>query len=531
MSVYFVYIVRRRKIMTNSEQNKVYWSTQQVYTHLQNQQNRKIPFSLPEDVYCTKDFKWNEVLLTKDKFFQMPSMEILDNLNELMSVVQRYRTLLGKKIRINSSWRTKAKQDDLFRQYKQGLLGNEPSKTSLHLEGLAIDISVVDGSDKELQKLVNDTFAGEAEFGGDYTHIGLTTFSKNYLQRHGLFREDIYRKLVLDTTKLPKMQRDAIEKRINPANWNIRYSSTFSPIKNAEFFKNSSIGRSNTDNSPMLPEIKILLQNTDESTVDTDNTTYLQGHVEINVNKDETTNSEQGFSTGLAADLFSEEEIEELKKRLEHERLPKETLEKMGEYHKRKFFERLKAETTYEGDGSDLTLANFIDKDGNFTLSPQKITPSKPQPPIRNSNTTKTKDLSKDEKWQSFRKIFRTFFAIPDDNGKPMGKINSADVYNAIDVMETMKKAMHESEVVQIPEQKDAIKESMQFEFLSAEAQTEMMQSALSQTSNQIKTEVKTEILDEISRQTMFPDREHVENIMRDVFDDVIYRRGYEKSN
>jgi hypothetical protein len=58
-----------------------------------------------------------------------------------------------------------------------------------------------------------------------------------------------------------------------------------------------------------------------------------------------------------------------------------------------------------------------------------------------------------------------------------------------------------------------------------------MMQSALTQTSEQIKTEVKTEILDEIARQTMFPDREHVENIMRDVFDDVNYRRGYEKSN
>ena len=199
----------------------------------------------------------------------------------------------------------------------------------------------------------------------------------------------------------------------------------------------------------------------------------------------------------------------------------------MGEYHKRKFFERLKAETTYEGDGSDLTLANFIDKDGNFTLSPQKIDPPKPQPPIRNSNTTKRKDLSKDEKWQSFRKIFRTFFAMPDDNGKPMGKINTADVYNAIDVMETMKKAMHESEVTQIPEPKDAIAESTQFEFLSDEAQEEVMQTKITETAEQIKTDVKTEVLNELSRQTMFPEREHVENIMRDVFDDVIYRRGY----
>jgi hypothetical protein len=205
----------------------------------------------------------------------------------------------------------------------------------------------------------------------------------------------------------------------------------------------------------------------------------------------------------------------------------------MGEYHKRKFFERIRE--TYTGDFKDLTPANFIDKDGEFTFIPHDVEPKQtnfiaPTPKTQRTKSGK-KDLSKDEKWQSFRKIFRTFFAMPDDNGKPMGKINSADVYNAIDVMETMKKAMHESEVVQIPEPKDEIKDSMQFEFLSDEAQTEMMQSALTQTSEQIKTDVKTEILDEISRQTMFPDREHVENIMRDVFDDVNYRRGYEKSN
>ncbi len=231
--------------------------------------------------------------------------------------------------------------------------------------------------------------------------------------------------------------------------------------------------------------------------------------------------------------MFSEEEIEELKKRLEHERLPKETLEKMGEYHKRKFFERIRE--TYTGDFKDLTPANFIDKDGEFTFIPHDVEPRQtnliaPTPKTQRTKSGK-KDLSKDEKWQSFRKIFRTFFAMPDDNGKPMGKINSADVYNAIDVMETMKKAMHDSEVTQIPNPKGSIKDLKEFKFISDEAQTEMMQSALQQTSNQIKTDVKSEILDEISRQTMFPNREHVENIMRDVFDDVLVRRGYKKSN
>ena len=260
--------------------------------------------------------------------------------------------------------------------------------------------------------------------------------------------------------------------------------------------------------------------------------TYFDSDKIINKNSKDL-GKKQGFPTGLAADLFSEEEIEELKKRMEHERLPKETLEKMGEYHKRKFFERIRE--TYSGDFKDLTPANFIDKDGEFTFIPHDAEPKQtnliaPTPKTQHTQSGK-KDLSKDEKWQSFRKIFRTFFAMPDDNGKPMGKINSADVYNAIDVMETMKKAMHDSEVTQIPDSKGSIKDLNEFKFISDEAQTEMMQSALQKTSNQIKTDVKSEILDEISRQTMFPNREHVENIMRDVFDDVLVRRGYKKSN
>ena len=108
--------------------------------------------------------------------------------------------------------------------------------------------------------------------------------------------------------------------------------------------------------APILPEIKIPLPNKSEINEDDSS---LQGHAEINVNKDGQ-DLEQGTATGLAADLFSEEEIEELRERMKHEKLPKETLKKMGEYHKRKFFEKIKSEMTYEGDGSDLTLANFL---------------------------------------------------------------------------------------------------------------------------------------------------------------------------
>ena len=312
--------------MTNS--NKVFWTPQQVFMHLEIQQKKGIPFSLPNNVYCTEDFKWNEVLLTKDKFFQMPAMEVLENLQFTMrNVIQPLRTKVGKPIRINSSWRTPAKQQDLINRYKiqynawlkngkRGNPPNKPSETSLHLEGLAIDISVIGDNQKQVQSILNSTFAGEMELGWDYTHVGLTTFSKSYLQRHGLFREDIYKKLILDTTKLPKSQRDSIEKRFNPTNWNIRYTSTFDPVKNAEFFKNSTIGKKDVETTPKLPEVKIPLPDENNAedndiddagnSIDTENggKVYLEGHVEINVPKEGTLlDIEQEQQTGYAAGI------------------------------------------------------------------------------------------------------------------------------------------------------------------------------------------------------------------------------------
>jgi len=313
----------------------VFWTPKQVFMHLEMQQKKGIPFLLPNNVYCTEDFKWNEVLLTKDKFFQMPTLEVLENLQFTMRyVIQPLRSKVGKPIRINSSWRTPAKQQDLINRYKiqynawlkngkKGNSPNKPSETSLHLEGLAVDISVIGDNQKQLQSILNSTFAGEMEFGWDYTHVGLTTFSKSYLQRHGLYRDDIYKKLVLDTTKLPKSQRDSIEKRFNPANWNIRYPSTFDPVKNAEFFKNSDIGKKDVEPTPKLPEVKIPLPDenkTEDNVVDVAGNSidvengrkpYLEGHVEVNVPKDETLSDiEQGNPTGYAANISEKTQAE-----------------------------------------------------------------------------------------------------------------------------------------------------------------------------------------------------------------------------
>ena len=87
---------------------------------------------------------------------------------------------------------------------------------------------------------------------------------------------------------------------------------------------------------------------------------------------------------------------------------------------------------TYDGDFKDLT---FIDKDGNFTLIPQKAEPPKLQAPARNTKTSHSKDLSKDEKWQSFNKMFRTFFGLPLHMGEAFDDISTTDILNSMAVM------------------------------------------------------------------------------------------------
>ena len=253
--------------MTDS--NKAFWTPQQVYDYLVKQNSAKRPMILPNGAYCTENFTWNEVLRTKARQISLPSIEILENLKVNTEVLQAYRTKIGKEIQITSSWRTPAEQQELIRQYnikyniwlkngKKGKCPNKPSETSLHMEGLALDFYVKEAPQQFIQGIIDKSLIGEMEPGGDYTHLGLPTFSKSYLQRHGLFRGDIYRKLYIDLSKLTEKERSAIVKRVNPKTWQ-RIPDKLDPATNAEFFKNTTIGKKDVETTPKLPEIKLQL--------------------------------------------------------------------------------------------------------------------------------------------------------------------------------------------------------------------------------------------------------------------------------
>lgn len=216
-------VVKKGEKMTESGQNnsvKIFWTPEEVYEHLKSiPKGQKLEIKT-QNIYCTADFTWNEILKTKSRFITLPSLEVLRNLKAITEILQVYRTILDKKIDINSGWRTPSEQQKLINMYKRGELSNMPSETSLHLEGLALDVTVKGMPQSVFQSLVNDTLIGEAELTDPtYTHIGLPHYSKGYLKRNNIYSDYIYRNPYIDVSKLSSVESDKIIKRMEPKYW------------------------------------------------------------------------------------------------------------------------------------------------------------------------------------------------------------------------------------------------------------------------------------------------------------------------
>lgn len=216
-------------IQSKRNPDKTYWNADMVNNYLDKHSGKII---LPEDVYCTENFTWNEILMTLNKDISRPSMEILQNLYYLANIVQIYRNVLDLPITITSAWRSKEEQDKLIAKND-----NKASTTSLHLEDLAFDVSVPNMTIKEFQSKIDDTLLGEVEKGDNYTHIALPTFSEDYLKRHNLDKEKYFRKLLINPKDMTPYERNLLIKRLNPKNWE-RLSSSYNAKDNEGFFKN-----------------------------------------------------------------------------------------------------------------------------------------------------------------------------------------------------------------------------------------------------------------------------------------------------
>lgn len=236
--------------------SKNFWTPEEVCFYLKSikKGNR---LKLPVDAYCTENFTWNEVLQTNERNIDLPSLNILENLKSSADVLQVYRNIIGKPIKITSGWRTPTEQNRLISAYNRhdGSQVNKPSATSLHLEGLALDFSVQGSSQKSAQDTIDTVHMGEMEFGSNYTHIGLPTFSKGYLIRNGLDCGKFYRKLNAENINFSQYERQKIIKRMDATNW-LSKPSKFDVGKNTDIFKNSNINLLNYQ-SDVEPEFSL----------------------------------------------------------------------------------------------------------------------------------------------------------------------------------------------------------------------------------------------------------------------------------
>ncbi len=97
-------------IQSKRNPDKTYWNVDMVNDYLDKHSGKII---LPEDVYCTENFTWNEILMTLNKDISRPSMEILQNLYYLANLVQLYRDKLEIPIKITSAARPNEEKNEL----------------------------------------------------------------------------------------------------------------------------------------------------------------------------------------------------------------------------------------------------------------------------------------------------------------------------------------------------------------------------------------------------------------------------------
>lgn len=132
--------------------------------------------ALDKDLYCTKNFAWQELLVRQR---EIPSLKILNNLKSVATVLQVYRDKIfkGSPIIITSGWRSESYNRELAKR------GYKPAKRSLHLYGKALDFVVRGYNAQLVYDLLNPVHFGGMERdakldGFDWTHIDIRGYIK-----------------------------------------------------------------------------------------------------------------------------------------------------------------------------------------------------------------------------------------------------------------------------------------------------------------------------------------------------------------
>ena len=142
---------------------KQIYNPQAVFKLLKGKTNGTLLLSeiIPNDMYCTKNFQWGELLQHQT---EMPAIEILENLYAVANRLQGYRDTVfqGNPITIDSAWRSVKYNRDIAH-------GEDHSR---HCLGMAIDFKVKNIAPCHVQDLIASNAGGLGRYNG-FTHMDI----------------------------------------------------------------------------------------------------------------------------------------------------------------------------------------------------------------------------------------------------------------------------------------------------------------------------------------------------------------------
>lgn len=99
-------------------------------------------------IFIAPYFKWSEALDTDTGLDNTPDLYAKAMLVNTFRILSRVREFCGFPLRVNSAFRTPEVHKAIYESQ-----GKKPTKNSYHLDGRAVDISIIGLNEKQVNKL------------------------------------------------------------------------------------------------------------------------------------------------------------------------------------------------------------------------------------------------------------------------------------------------------------------------------------------------------------------------------------------
>ncbi len=138
--------------------------------YLLKQYLNKLGMPAEPNMYVTEHFTWLELLKNQK---ELPSIDVLNNLLEIATVLETYRVKYfnNQPIIITSGWRSITYNANM-----------KPAgaKNSFHCKGMALDFVVKGYTPQQVQKILDPVHKGGMEFAPTWTHIDIRGYKARF---------------------------------------------------------------------------------------------------------------------------------------------------------------------------------------------------------------------------------------------------------------------------------------------------------------------------------------------------------------